>query len=240
MESVLYRTQMERWKSGTGPYPYSVSWPRLHRFSSVLIGSLYAAGIVGQATIGLTRFSVVDSNRYLESLHENPVIFVCWHRWASIAIEFAWWLRVRGGLQGRQVWLNLLHPRMGPTHVLCDEWLGVEMAFTGDSAMSRLSSDGIADSLRSKHVSATVVMPDGPDGPHRKFHRGALHMALRSGVPIVPLRITGKGHYCTKTWDEKRIPVPGSSVSIELGEYVCVNDKEGFSESQNRIISQMN
>jgi hypothetical protein len=237
MELALYRALLQRWKQGQGSYPYPVPSPRMHRALSVALGSFYAFGVFGQARLGLTHM-VVEDPRCLIGASKEPAIFVCWHRWASVAIEFAWWLRVHGGLQGRQVWLNLLSPHMGPTHVLL-EWAGVEMAFTGTPEMSRLSANGIADALRARTVCATVVMPDGPDGPRRKFRRGALHMALRSGVPIVPLHISGHGHYCTNTWDQKRIQVPGSKVQISLGTPMYIHDASHFDACQQVLVSQM-
>jgi lysophospholipid acyltransferase (LPLAT)-like uncharacterized protein len=36
---------------------------------------------------------------------------------------------------------------------------------------------------------STTISPDGPYGPPRLLKKGVLHVALKSGVPIVPLTI---------------------------------------------------
>lgn len=231
-----YRALMQQWRQG-GPYPYDVSWPLMHRAWSVTLGAAYALAVVGQARVGLTHMEVVDAPACLSTA--RGAILVCWHRWASVAIELAWWLRVHGGLHGRQMWLNWWAPRMGPTHVLCEEWAGVEMAPTGTPTLSRASADTIADLMRSGDVVSTLVMPDGPTGPAGHFRRGALHMALRSGAPLVPLHISGRGHYCTHTWDRKRLQTPGSRVRVQLGEPVFVRSASEFDSAQHRIVAQM-
>lgn len=37
---------------------------------------------------------------------------------------------------------------------------------------------------------STTISPDGPAGPARVLKKGVLHLALKSGVPIVPLTIS--------------------------------------------------
>ncbi len=94
----------------------------------------------------------------------------------------------------RQVWLNLQEAKMGPTHHLCCLY-NIELALTSqdDSKQNMAAVAFVAEEL-SKGSTSTICMPDGPSGPPYSFKSGALHMALLSGAPILPLHVQASGY----------------------------------------------
>ena len=52
--------------------------------------------------------------------------------------------------------------------------------------------------------------PDGPRGPNRHFHEGAIFMAQRSGSPVIPCGISAYPRKLLSTWDSYMIPAPFS------------------------------
>lgn len=72
---------------------------------------------------------------------------------------------------------------------------------------------------------STVVTPDGPAGPPKILRKGVLQMALKSGVPIIPVQAEAP-HACVFfwSWDQKRIPLPFSKVTIRFGEPIYVTE----------------
>ena len=64
---------------------------------------------------------------------------------------------------------------------------------------------------------STVIAPDGPSGPARTLKKGVLHMALQSGVPIVPLRVSASRCLRSNSWDLKMQPLPFSTIHVVVG-----------------------
>lgn len=68
---------------------------------------------------------------------------------------------------------------------------------------------------RSRHPLA--VTPDGPRGPRGRLQRGVLHIAQRSGLPIVPLACEGVRTWELESWDRFQIPHPFTRVAVSIG-----------------------
>ena len=69
---------------------------------------------------------------------------------------------------------------------------------------------------------STLIAPDGPSGPARTLKKGVLHMALQSGVPIVPLRVAATRCLRSKSWDRKMQPLPFSTIHVVVGSPIVV------------------
>ena len=70
-----------------------------------------------------------------------------------------------------------------------------------------------------------VIMPDGPRGPARKAHIGALRLAQISGCPIVPVTAGASRHSTLKSWDGFIIPKPFSRCIVTFGNPLRVPSK---------------
>jgi lysophospholipid acyltransferase (LPLAT)-like uncharacterized protein len=71
---------------------------------------------------------------------------------------------------------------------------------------------GLLRELRAGHHVGVAV--DGPRGPFGHVHPGALQLARRAGVPIVPLTVTGRGCVQLRTWDRTVAPLPWARLTV--------------------------
>jgi lysophospholipid acyltransferase (LPLAT)-like uncharacterized protein len=151
-----------------------------------------------------------------------PRIECIWHE--HLPAYMAVYLPPREGL--RYVWMN--HPvwYMRPVHVVLG-WNGVERLYLGSSGHDgQAALDGVVAALGEGYSTAVAV--DGPGGPPRQAKRGALDMALRSGLPIVAISFRYGRALRIGGWDRKWCPQPGSRIVVRESEplYVTVDNLE--------------
>jgi lysophospholipid acyltransferase (LPLAT)-like uncharacterized protein len=84
---------------------------------------------------------------------------------------------------------------------------------------SRGGVDGAKELMRALTDGYHVVLNlDGPRGPFKRVKSGALEIARRFGVPLVPIAARARCEFSFKrSWDRFRVPLPGSSVAICYG-----------------------
>ena len=75
--------------------------------------------------------------------------------------------------------------------------------------------------------------PDGPRGPKYRMSRGPIHLASRSGRPIVPLTLNASRYWALKSWDNFQIPKPFSRLTVILGEAVTIPPELDEEELEN-------
>ncbi len=68
-----------------------------------------------------------------------------------------------------------------------------------------------------KSGSDGAVTPDGPQGPKYKVQPGVVHLAKRTGLPIVSLAYGAKRKTILKSWDSFIIPHPFSRAVLIYG-----------------------
>lgn len=66
------------------------------------------------------------------------------------------------------------------------------------------------------------VTPDGPRGPREVLQPGILHIAHRSGLPIVPLAAAALRATRLRSWDGFLVPHPFSRVAIATGTPIAI------------------
>ena len=62
--------------------------------------------------------------------------------------------------------------------------------------------------------------PDGPRGPKYQMSRGPIHLASRSGRPIIPVSINASRYWSVNSWDRFQIPKPFSRLDAVLGKAI--------------------
>ncbi len=67
-----------------------------------------------------------------------------------------------------------------------------------------------------------VITPDGPRGPRRRLAQGAVFLASRLQMPIVPLGIGIDRPWRTPTWDRFAVPRPGSRARAIVGPEIYI------------------
>ena len=66
------------------------------------------------------------------------------------------------------------------------------------------------------------ITPDGPRGPRQVFKVGAVYLASRSGLPIVPITVAYRRCWKLQSWDRFQLPWPFTRGVIHVGKPVAV------------------
>ena len=138
---------------------------------------------------------------------DGPVIFACLHRDILPAIHYC-----------RPARPTLLVSKSPDGAILIDtlarDGYGFVRGSTGHDG--REGFVGLLRTLREgRHVGVAV---DGPKGPFGHVHPGALQLARRSGAPIVPLTVSGRGCVRLDTWDRTVVPLFWARLAVRAGE----------------------
>jgi len=72
----------------------------------------------------------------------------------------------------------------------------------------------LEQAARANHI---LISPDGPRGPRRQMRMGAILLASRTGLPIVPVGFGFANAWRARSWDRFAIPKPWSVVTMVLG-----------------------
>lgn len=192
------------------------------------MGSLWYAYLVVQ------RISVKVEYVGLERLSPDVnYIFCHWHE--SLPLTFqASAPRLHPRLLHRpHVWMQ--HPSWGvsPIRVVVRQ-MGVERLILGSTGHGgRDAADEVVSYLKRGY--STAVSPDGPRGPARVLKKGVLHLAVQSGVAIVPMRVTASRYVRSWEWDRKVHPLPFARIRVEFGTPLNVRE-ETFEESAEALV----
>ena len=88
-----------------------------------------------------------------------------------------------------------------------------------------------------------TMTPDGPRGPRRKMAGGAVYLASRLGIDIIPLGVGYDRPWRLRSWDRFAIPRPGSRARLIAGPPVSIPhelDRRGIEHYTRRIEELMN
>ena len=66
------------------------------------------------------------------------------------------------------------------------------------------------------------ITPDGPKGPPNEVQLGTVHMAHRSGCPVIPIGVAASPRKLVSSWDSYMIPMPFARGVIYMGEPVVI------------------
>jgi lysophospholipid acyltransferase (LPLAT)-like uncharacterized protein len=75
--------------------------------------------------------------------------------------------------------------------------------------------------------------PDGPRGPKYKMSRGPIHLASKTGSPILPLSINASRYWSLGSWDGFQIAKPFAKLTLIIGDVIEIPpdlDAEGLEE----------
>lgn len=77
-----------------------------------------------------------------------------------------------------------------------------------------------------------AIVADGSQGPPRIAQPGAILLASRTGVPVVPMAWSASGYFTVNSWDRTAIPKPFSRVDFFYGEPLSIPPKLTAEESE--------
>ncbi len=181
----------------------------------------YVLGSLWFGFLLLLRLSVAIRVTGTQNLSANSnYIFCQWHESGPLSLQ-GWTPRLPAYLRHRpQAWMQ--HPAWytKPVAVLLN-LIGVQRLVLGSTGHGgRQAADELVTYLKDGY--STVIAPDGPKGPARTLKKGVLHMALQSGVPIVPLRVAATRCLRWRSWDRKMQPLPFSTIKVVVGSPIVV------------------
>lgn len=87
--------------------------------------------------------------------------------------------------------------------------------------------------LMQKGLSTTFTV-DGPKGPRCKAKPGAITLAKKTGVPVVPMIIETKSFWTVNSWDKLRIPKPFTRAKVFLAAPIFVSAEADETELENK------
>ncbi len=107
------------------------------------------------------------------------------------------------------------------------EILAGVMARLGFSPIRGSSRRGGREAMRALLAEASSgydfgITPDGPKGPSGVFKVGAVYLASRSGLPIVPITVSYRRCWQLQSWDRFQLPWPFTRGVIHAGAPVAV------------------
>lgn len=83
------------------------------------------------------------------------------------------------------------------------------------------------------------ITPDGPKGPREIMQPGTVQLAIKSGLPLLPVCYATDSHWRAKSWDAFYIPKPFSRGVFVFGDYVYFEDGESLENAMVRAQQAM-
>ena len=107
--------------------------------------------------------------------------------------------------------------------------------FMGNSSVRGSSSKGGIKAFLQlikvlREGGSVALTPDGPRGPRYKLQSGAISLARKTGVPLVPVHTQATRQWLLNSWDKHQIPKPFSTIVIRIAEPFYVSDWEQSTE----------
>ena len=141
---------------------------------------------------------------------EQPRIYVFWHEYIFIP------LYLRGNCD-----LAMLLSRHKDAEILARVAHHVGFDCVRGSTNKGAAAALLEMRRRGKHMHLTIT-PDGPRGPRRQLAIGAIYLASRLGLPIVPLGFGYDRPWRMNSWDRFAVPRPFSQARGIIGPEVHI------------------
>lgn len=104
----------------------------------------------------------------------------------------------------------------------------------------RRGGGAVLEMVRRSWEAHLAITPDGPRGPRRQVQVGAIYIASKTGLPIVPIGIGFSRAWRAGSWDRFAVPRPFSRVHGVTGAPIVIPDgldRDGL-EHYRRIVEQ--
>jgi lysophospholipid acyltransferase (LPLAT)-like uncharacterized protein len=181
----------------------------------------YVAATLARMVFSTVRLRVNDRSGFLTDPPNDPRIMVFWHnRITAIAIGF---LRHYPGTHRSRKGVSVLTSPSKDGDILAGVMANLGMGAVRGSS-SRRGSTAIREltSLLDSGVDLAIT-PDGPRGPKYSLGMGAVFLAQKTGIPIMPFHAPYHSAIRLKTWDNFAIPLPFSRVDITMDPYLIID-----------------
>lgn len=179
------------------------------------------AANLARLIFGTIRLRITDHSGFLTEPPSGPRILVFWHnRIPAISIGF---LRHYPAKHPSRKGVSVLTSPSKDGDILAGVMANLGMGSVRGSS-SRRGSTAIRElsALLEAGVDLAIT-PDGPRGPKYSLGPGAVFLAQKTGVPIMPLHARYHRAIRLKTWDNFAIPLPFSRVDIVMDPYLTID-----------------
>ena len=100
----------------------------------------------------------------------------------------------------------------------------------------RHGARALLESIRAlKGGGLMAITPDGPRGPAKVVQPGPVHLAKRSGCPVVGVGVACKPCKRLSSWDEHLVPMPFSKAVISFSDPIYIDNDEDDEVACKRI-----
>jgi lysophospholipid acyltransferase (LPLAT)-like uncharacterized protein len=167
------------------------------------------------------RLRVTDRSGFLTDPPEGPRILVFWHnRITAISIGF---LRHYPAKHASRKGVSVLTSPSRDGDILAGVMANLGMGSVRGSS-SRRGSTAIRElaALLASGIDLAIT-PDGPRGPKYSLGPGAVFLAQKTGIPIMPIHARYHRAIRLGTWDNFAIPLPFSRVDITIDPYLTID-----------------
>jgi len=181
----------------------------------------FVAATLARMVFSTVRLRMNDRSGFLTDPPSGPRIMVFWHnRITAIAIGF---LRHYPGTHPSRKGVSVLTSPSKDGDILAGVMAHLGMGAVRGSS-SRRGSTAIREltSLLDSRVDLAIT-PDGPRGPKYSLGMGAVFLAQKTGIPIMPVHARYHSAIRLKTWDNFAIPLPFSRVDITIDPYIVID-----------------
>ncbi len=124
---------------------------------------------------------------------------------------------------------------------ILDKW-DYNIARGSSSKDGKVALDLLVTNLKMNKLAA--LTPDGPRGPALEMKSGALSLALKTGLPLIPVRIKyNKKKIFIKSWDKFELPFAFTKCEVTVGNkhyYKEILEAEELNIFKNGLKSEMN
>ena len=156
----------------------------------------------------------------------GPRIYIFWHE--NILIP----LHLRGHCH-----LTMLLSQHGDAEILSH--VAYHMGFECVRGSSRRGGARALLELaeRSRHQHLTIT-PDGPRGPRRQLAQGAIYLASKLQLPLVPMGYGSDRPWRVNSWDQFAVPRPFSRARAVIGPPLTLPrdlDRDGLENCRQRV-----
>lgn len=110
----------------------------------------------------------------------------------------------------------------------------------GSSSRKALSATREMIELSEKGVH-TGLTPDGPKGPARVVKEGALYLAQKTGLPLLPItNATNRKIVFSRSWDKFQVPLPFARSCVMYGAPIYVKEGDDLAAKARELTDAIN
>ncbi len=178
--------------------------------------------------VALTSTVLWDGLAYHEAAEARGLVYAFWHgRQACLTFTHA----------GRAAAVLVSRSKDGEIIAGVLGRFGLRTVRGSSSRGGRAALKGLLEAGRGGLRPA--VTPDGPRGPAGQVKPGALYLAARLGVPILPVSSAARRKIVFKSWDAFQLPLPFNRVAVVYGRPIEVKPGDSLKERARELKAEL-